>query len=154
MSFILGISAFYHDSAVALFKNEKLIFAIQEERLSRKKHDHRFPKNSIKLALEKYNLKLNQIEAIVFYEKPLVKFDRLIESYIHYAPRGIKSFLKSMPIWLKEKLYQKKIIFDELKKIDSKFNDKNKIHFSEHHLSHAASAFYSSNLENAAILVR
>tara|TARA_B100000989_G_scaffold291933_1_gene267119 strand:- start:1005 stop:2843 length:1839 start_codon:yes stop_codon:yes gene_type:complete len=153
MSFILGISAFYHDSAVALFKNEKLIFAIQEERLSRKKHDHRFPKNSIKLALEKYNLKLNQIEAIVFYEKPLVKFDRLIESYVHYAPRGIKSFLKSMPIWLKEKLYQKKIIFDELKKIDSKFNDKNKIHFSEHHLSHAASAFYSSNLENAAILV-
>ncbi len=153
MSFILGISAFYHDSAVALFKNENLIFAIQEERLSRKKHDHRFPKNSIKLALEKYNLKLNQIEAIVFYEKPLVKFDRLIESYVHYAPRGIKSFLKSMPIWLKEKLYQKKIICDELKKIDSKFNDKNKIHFSEHHLSHAASAFYSSNLENAAILV-
>ena len=113
MSYTLGISAFYHDSAVALFKNDDLVFAIQEERLSRKKHDHRFPKKSVELVLKKYKLKLNEVEAIVFYEKPLVKFDRLVESYVHYAPRGIKSFLKSMPIWLKEKLYQKKLIFDE-----------------------------------------
>jgi carbamoyltransferase len=152
MKFYLGISAFYHDSAVALFQDDKLIFAIQEERISRKKHDSRFPSKSINLILQKFNLNLNNIEAIVFYEKPLIKFDRLLESYVHYAPKGIKSFVRSIPLWLKEKLYQKEMILNELKLIDENFNDKKKIKFSEHHLSHAASAFFSSNYSESAIL--
>ena len=126
MKFYLGISAFYHDSAVALFQDDKLIFAIQEERISRKKHDSRFPSKSINLILQKFNLNLNNIEAIVFYEKPLIKFDRLLESYVHYAPKGIKSFVRSIPLWLKEKLYQKEMILNELKLIDENFNDKKK----------------------------
>ena len=129
-----------------------MVFAIQEERISRKKHDNRFPSESVKLILKKFNLNLNDIEAIVFYEKPLVKFDRLIESYVHYAPRGFKSFVRSMPLWLKEKLYQKEMILNELKLIDENFNNRKIIKFSEHHLSHAASAFFSSNYYESAIL--
>ncbi len=152
MSLILGISCFYHDSAVALIEDEKIIFAAQEERFSRVKHDSSFPKKSILYLLKNHIVSLNDLEAIVFYEKPFLKFERLLETYIAFAPKGFKSFCASIPIWLREKLFQKKLIISELKKIDQSFNPINKIKFSEHHLSHAASAFYPSPFEEAAIL--
>ena len=152
MSLILGISCFYHDSAVTLIKDEKIIFAAQEERFSRIKHDSSFPKKSIQYLLNNNNISLNNLESIVFYEKPFLKFERLLETYIAFAPKGFKSFCASIPIWLREKLFQKKLIISELKKIDQTFNPFNKVKFSEHHLSHAASAFYPSPFEEAAIL--
>ncbi len=152
MSLILGISCFYHDSAVTLIKDEKIIFAAQEERFSRIKHDSSFPKKSIQYLLKNHNISLNNLESIVFYEKPFLKFERLLETYIAFAPKGFKSFCASIPIWLREKLFQKKLIISELKKIDPTFNPLNKVKFSEHHLSHAASAFYPSPFEEAAIL--
>ncbi|MBD1165317.1 carbamoyltransferase [Pelagibacterales bacterium SAG-MED10] len=152
MSLILGISCFYHDSAVTLIKDEKIIFAAQEERFSRIKHDSSFPKKSIQYLLKNHNISLNNLESIVFYEKPFLKFERLLETYIAFAPKGFKSFCASIPIWLREKLFQKKLIISELKKIDQTFNPFNKVKFSEHHLSHAASAFYPSPFEEAAIL--
>ncbi len=152
MNSILGISAFYHDSAAALLINGKIIAAAQEERFTRKKHDPSYPFNSIKYVLEEANMNLSQIDQIVFYEKPFLKFERLLETYLAFAPKGFRSFLMSMPIWLKEKLFQKKFLFDQLKRNDQNFNNIEKISFSEHHFSHAASAFYPSPFKEAVIL--
>lgn len=152
MSIILGLSCFYHDSAVALIDDGNIIIALQEERFSRKKHDMSFPKQSINFILKEKSLKLDDLDAIVFYEKPFLKFERILETSIAFAPKGFKQFCVSMPIWLKEKLFQKDLIFGELKGIDPNFKNINKVKFSEHHLSHAASAFYPSPFEEALIL--
>jgi carbamoyltransferase len=149
---ILGISAFYHDSAAAVVVDGKITAAAQEERFSRKKHDARFPINAIKYVLEENKIKLSEIDYIVFFEKPFLKFERLLETYLAFAPKGFKSFSMSMPIWLREKLFQKKLIFDELNQIDESFNDIKKIKFSEHHYSHAASAFFPSPFKEAIVL--
>ena len=149
---IIGISAYYHDSAIAFIEAGEIIFASQEERFSRVKNDSRFPKLSLKYLLDKFSIKLNDVDEIIFYEKPLLKFERLMETYIKNVPRGFSSFKKAIPIWSKEKLFQKQNIFKELNKIDSSFKDLKKISFSEHHLSHAASAFYPSPFEEAIIL--
>ena len=149
---ILGISAFYHDSAAALIIDGNIIAAAQEERFSRKKHDSSYPFNAIEFVLKKSKIKLNNVNYIIFYEKPFLKFERLLETYVAFAPKGFKSFSMSMPIWLKEKLFQKKVLFNQLKNHDKNFNDINKIYFSEHHFSHAASAFYPSPFKNAAVL--
>jgi carbamoyltransferase len=147
---ILGISCYYHDSAVALLVDGKIQTAVQEERFTRKKNDSSFPINSINYILKKYNINLDEIDHVVFYEKPFLKFTRLLETYLANAPFGFASFKKAIPIWVKNKLFQKKEIVDELKKIDINF--KGKILFSEHHISHAASAFYPSPFEEALIL--
>ncbi len=152
MTSILGISAFYHDSAAALIVDGNITAAAQEERFSRKKHDARYPFNAIKYILKESNLKLNEIDHIVFFEKPFLKFERLLETYVAFAPKGFKSFSLSMPIWLREKLFQKKLLFDELKQHDDNFVDINKIKFSEHHYSHAASAFFPSPFKEAIVL--
>ena len=152
MTSILGISAFYHDSAAAAVIDGKIIAAAQEERFSRKKHDSRYPFCAIDFILKESKLKLSDFDYIVFYEKPFLKFERLLETYVAFAPRGFKSFSMSMPVWLREKLFQKKIIFNELKKHDKNFNDISKIHFSEHHFSHAASAFYPSPFKESIVL--
>ena len=152
MKSILGISAFYHDSAAALVVDGKIVSAAQEERFSRKKHDPRYPYNAVEFVLNHSKLKLNEIDYIVFFEKPFLKFERLLETYLAFAPKGFASFSMSMPIWLREKLFQKKFLFDKLKQHDKNFNDINKIHFSEHHYSHAASAFYPSPFNEAVVL--
>ena len=152
MNSILGISAFYHDSAAALLIDGKIVAAAQEERFTRKKHDPGYPYNSINYVLKEANLKLSELDGIVFYEKPFLKFERLLETYLAFAPKGFTSFLMSMPIWLREKLFQKKFLFDQLKRNDSNFNNIEKINFSEHHFSHAASAFYPSPFDKAVIL--
>ena len=149
---ILGISGFYHDSSASLLIDGEICGAVHEERFSRIKHDKTFPVNSIKYLLKNNNLSLLDIDFIVFYEKPFLKFERLLETYIAFAPKGFKSFCASLPIWLREKLFQKKVIFENLKKIDKNFKDQAKIKFSEHHLSHAASAFFPSPYERAIIL--
>ena len=149
---ILGISAFYHDSAAALIQNGKIIAAAQEERFTRKKHDSSYPKNAVNFVLNFAKINLSQVDHIVFYEKPFLKFERLLETYVAFSPKGFSSFAKAMPIWLREKLFQKKLILDYLKSHDKNFKDESKILFSEHHLSHAASAFYPSPFENAIVL--
>ncbi len=152
MTYILGISAFYHDSAASLIKDGEIIAAAQEERFTRKKHDSGYPKNAVNFVLNFAKINLSQVNHIVFYEKPFLKFERLLETYVAFAPKGFSSFAKAMPIWLREKLFQKKLILDYLKSHDNNFKDENKILFSEHHLSHAASAFYPSPFEEAIIL--
>ena len=152
MTYVLGISAFYHDSAAALIIDGNIISAAQEERFSRKKHDSRYPFNAIEFVLKNSKVKLSQIDYIVFFEKPFLKFERLLETYLAFAPKGFKSFCMSMPIWLREKLFQKKFLFEKFKEHDENFNDINKIYFSEHHYSHAASAFYPSPFKDAVIL--
>ena len=152
MTSILGISAFYHDSAAAIIIDGNIIAAAQEERFSRKKHDPRYPFHAVQYVLEESNLSLNEVDHIVFFEKPFLKFERLLETYMAFAPKGFKSFSLSMPIWLREKLFQKKFLFDKLKEHDKNFNDIGKIKFSEHHYSHAASAFFPSPFEEAIIL--
>jgi len=149
---ILGISAFYHDSAAALVVDGEIIAAAQEERFSRKKHDPDYPFNAVNYVLTEGKLKLNEIDHIVFFEKPFLKFERLLETYMAFAPKGFKSFSLSMPLWLREKLFQKKFLFDKLKQHDENFKEIKKIKFSEHHYSHAASAFYPSPFENAVVL--
>jgi len=149
---ILGISAFYHDSAATIVIDGKIISAAQEERFTRKKHDASYPYHAVEFVLNFSKLKLHQIDYIVFYEKPFLKFERLLETYVAFAPKGFRSFCMSIPLWIKEKLFQKKLIFNELKKHDKNFNDINKIYFSEHHLSHAASAFYPSPFKEAIVL--
>ena len=149
---ILGISAFYHDSAAVLLQDGKIIAAAQEERFTRIKHDSRYPFYAVDYVLKEAKLKLNQVDYIVFHEKPFLKFERLLETYVAFAPKGFKSFCTSMPLWLKEKLFQKKMLFNELKNHDKSFENIDKIYFSEHHLSHAASAFYPSPFEKAIIL--
>ena len=152
MTTILGISAFYHDSAAALVKDGNIIAAAQEERFSRKKHDASYPFNAVNYILKEANLNLNEIDHIVFFEKPFLKFERLLETYLAFAPKGFESFSLSMPIWLREKLFQKNFLFDKLKQHDKNFNDLNKIKFSEHHYSHAASAFFPSPFKEAIVL--
>ncbi len=152
MTSILGISAFYHDSAAALINDGDIVAAAQEERFSRKKHDARYPFNAVNYILKESNLKLSEIDHIVFFEKPFLKFERLLETYLAFAPKGFKSFSLSMPIWLREKLFQKKFLFDQLKQHDENFKDINKIKFSEHHYSHAASAFFPSPFKEAIVL--
>ena len=151
--YILGLSCFYHDSAAALIKNGEVIAAAQEERFTRKKHDPSFPSNAINYCLKEANIGPNEIENVVFYEKPLLKFERLLETYLAFAPRGFKSFQKSMPLWITEKLFQKSVLISELREcLGQEHNWKQKLLFSEHHLSHAASAFYPSPFQKAAIL--
>ena len=152
MTHILGISAFFHDSAAALIQDGNIVAAAQEERFSRIKHDERFPKNAIKYVLEEGKIELAQIDYIVFFEKPFLKFERLLETYLAFAPKGFKQFSLAMPIWLREKLFQKKHLFDLLQELDENFKDIKKIKFSEHHYSHAASAFYPSPFDEAIIL--
>ena len=153
MTSILGISAFYHDSAACILKDGRIIAAAQEERFTRKKHDANYPKNAIEFVLNYVNLNLNEVDKIVFFEKPFLKFERLLETYIAFAPRGFKSFAVAMPLWLKQKLFQKRLIINELKKIDkNKCNFDDKLNFSEHHYSHAASAFFPSPYKKAVVL--
>ena len=152
MKTILGISAFYHDSAASILVDGKIIAAAQEERFTRKKHDSSYPYNAIEFVLNFAKIKLSEVDQIIFFEKPFLKFERLLETYVAFAPRGFASFSKAMPIWLKDKLFQKKKLFNELKSHDSNFNDIKKIYFSEHHLSHAASAFFPSPFSEAVIL--
>ena len=152
MKTILGISAFYHDSAASILVNGKIIAAAQEERFTRTKHDSNYPYNAIEFVLNFAKIKLSEVDQIIFFEKPFLKFERLLETYVAFAPMGFKSFSKSMPIWLKDKLFQKKMLFNELKKYDNNFNEYKKIYFSEHHLSHAASAFFPSPFEEAVVL--
>ena len=152
MTSILGISAFYHDSAAALVVDGEIISAAQEERFTRKKHDPEYPFHAINFVLKDSKINLSQIDHIVFFEKPFLKFERLLETYMAFAPKGFKSFCLSMPLWLREKLFQKKFLFEKLKQHDKNFKDINKINFSEHHYSHAASAFYPSPFKEAVIL--
>jgi len=149
---ILGISAFYHDSAATILVDGKIIAAAQEERFTRKKHDASYPFNAIKFVLDFAKIKLSDVDQIIFFEKPFLKFERLLETYVAFAPRGFKSFCMAMPVWLKDKLFQKKMLFNELKRHDNNFNDNKKIYFSDHHLSHAASAFFPSPFEEAVVL--
>lgn len=148
---ILGISALYHDSAAVLVQDGQVTAATQEERFSRKRHDAGFPAQSIAYALRESGLSMSAIDHVVFYDKPLIKFERLLETYLAYAPRGYSSFKTAMPVWLKEKLFLKDLLMKELKKIDPAF-DREKLLFSEHHLSHAASAFYPSPYEDAVVI--
>jgi len=150
---ILGISAYYHDSAAALLVDGNLIAAAQEERFTRKKHDNRFPKNSVEYCLNEGGIKFKDLEAVVFYDKPLIKFDRLLETYLSYAPKGIRSFSMAMPIWLKEKLLLKSTLKKELGDLAGiAQKEMPRILFTEHHQSHAASAYYPSPFETAAVL--
>ena len=151
--YILGISAFYHDSAACLLKNGEIIAAAQEERFTRKKHDASFPSNAIKYCLKEANILSEQIDSVVFYEKPFVKFERLLETYLAFAPKGFTSFAKAMPLWIKEKLFQKSALVGALSEVlGESSNWRERLLFSEHHLSHAASAYYPSPFERAAIL--
>ena len=152
MNSILGISAFYHDSAACVLKDGEIVAAAQEERFTRKKHDPNYPKNAINFVLDYSNLKLSEVDHIVFFEKPFLKFERLLETYVGFAPRGFVSFAKAMPIWIKEKLFQKNLLFNKLKEHDKNYKSDKNIFFSDHHLSHAASAFFPSPFEEAIIL--
>ena len=149
---ILGISAFYHDSAAALIEDGVIVAAAQEERFTRKKHDASFPTNAVAFCLEYSGLELEDLDAIAFYDKPLLKFERLLETYYAFSPKGVASFITAIPVWLKEKLFLKKLIREELSRIGKYDGHKTKLLFPEHHLSHAASAFYPSNFEEAAIM--
>ena len=149
MKTILGISAFYHDSAACLLKDGEIIAAAQEERFTRKKHDPSYPKNAIQFVLDFANLELNEVDQIVFFEKPFLKFERLLETYVAFAPKGFISFAKAMPLWIKEKLFQKNLLFNKLKKHDQNYKSDKNIFFSDHHLSHAASAFFPSPFKEA-----
>src|SRR2546430_1938034 len=148
---ILGISAFYHDSAACLVRDGEIIAAAQEGRFTRKKHDQRFPSHAISYCLREGGIKLSELNYIALYDKPLLKFERLLETYVSFAPKGLRSFLMAMPLWLKEKLFLKKLLLDAFGEIESvgKMPD---ILFGEHHESHAASAFFPSPYENAAVL--
>ncbi len=152
MSSILGISAFYHDSAACILMDGKIIAAAQEERFTRKKHDPNYPHNAIEFVLKYANLKLSEVDQIVFFEKPFLKFERLLETYVAFAPKGFVSFAKAMPLWIKEKLFQKNLLFNKLKKHDENYKSDENIFFSDHHLSHAASAFFPSPFNEAVIL--
>lgn len=152
MNSILGISAFYHDSAACILKGGEIIAAAQEERFTRIKHDPSYPYNSIEFVLKYANLKLSEVDQIVFFEKPFLKFERLLETYVAFAPKGFISFSKAMPIWIKEKLFQKNYLFNKLKLHDINYKSDKNIFFSDHHLSHAASAFFPSPFEEAVVL--
>ena len=148
----MGISAFYHDSAACLLNNGEIVAAAQEERFTRKKHDPSYPHNAINFVLKFANIKLSEVDQIVFFEKPFLKFERLLETYVAFAPKGFASFSKAMPLWLKEKLFQKNLLFNKLKEHDEKYDSEENIFFSDHHLSHAASAFFPSPFDEAIVL--
>ena len=151
--YILGISAFYHDSAACLLKDGEIIAAAQEERFTRKKHDAGFPRHAIQYCLKEAGIAASQIDNVVYYEKPFVKFERLLETYLAFAPKGFISFSKAMPVWIKDKLFQKSALIKELKStLDESVDWRERLLFSEHHLSHAASAYYPSPFESAAVL--
>jgi len=152
VSYVLGVSAFYHDSAACILKDGKIIAAAQEERFTRKKHDASYPFNAIEFVLRFANLKLSDVNQIVFFEKPFLKFERLLETYVGFAPKGFVSFAKAIPLWTKEKLFQKNLLFKKLKTHDENYKSDKNIFFSDHHLSHAASAFFPSPFEEAVIL--
>ena len=152
MKIILGISAYYHDSAATILIDGKIIAAAQEERFTRIKHDPSYPFNAIEFVLKFAKVTLRDVNQIVFFEKPFLKFERLLETYVAFAPRGFKSFCMAMPLWLKEKLFQKKLIINQLKLHEKNFNDEEKIFFSDHHLSHAASAFFPSPFNESIVL--
>ena len=151
--YILGISAFYHDSAACILKDGEIVAAAQEERFTRKKHDPGFPHHAIQYCLKEANIAATQIDNVVFYEKPFVKFERLLETYLAFAPKGFSSFAQAMPLWIKDKLFQKSTLNKELKAaLDENIDWRERLLFSEHHLSHAASAFYPSPFDRAAVL--
>ena len=149
---ILGISAFYHDSAAALLRDGEILAAAQEERFTRKKHDSRFPSHAVEFCLAQDRVRLADLDFVVFYDKPFLKFERLLETYVAFAPRGLRSFGMAIPLWVREKLFQKSLLHDELKRIGEEFDWVHRLLFTEHHQSHAASAFYPSPFENALIL--
>ena len=149
---ILGISAFYHDSAAAWIRDGEIIAAAQEERFTRKKHDSRFPAEAVRYCLAEAGARLRDADLVVFYDKPFLKFERLIETYIAFAPRGVRSFAMAMPLWVREKLFQRKLLTDELTAIDGEFRGEGRMLFTEHHLGHAASAFFPSPFEDAVVL--
>ena len=151
MGCILGLSAFYHDSAAALIRDGDIIAAAQEERFTRKKHDAGFPANAIQSILEQAQVKLSDVDQVVFYDKPFLKFERLLETYLATAPKGLRSFSRAMPIWLREKLFLKSQLLQQLRQFEKNFGS-DRLMFSEHHLSHAASAFYPSPFEHAVVL--
>ncbi len=150
--YLIGISAYYHDSAAALIKDGVIVAAAQEERFSRNKHDPAFPVQALRYCLDEGGITIDDVEAVVFYDKPFLKFERLLETYYAFAPKGLKSFLVAMPVWLKEKLFLKKLLLDELAASGEVKRDSIRLLFPEHHLSHAASAFYPSPFQEAAIL--
>ena len=152
MKTILGISAFYHDSAACILRDGKIIAAAQEERFTRKKHDSSYPKRAIEFVLKYAKLKLSEVDDIVFFEKPFLKFERLLETYVAFSPKGYVSFAKAIPLWIKEKLFQKNFLFSKLKEHDQNYISDQNIFFSEHHLSHAASAFFPSPFDEAVVL--
>ena len=152
MNSILGISAFYHDSAACILIDGKIVAAAQEERFTRKKHDPGYPHHAIEFVLKYADLKLSEVNQVVFFEKPFLKFERLLETYVAFAPKGFVSFAKAMPLWIKEKLFQKNLLFNKLKKHDQNYKSDENIFFSDHHLSHAASAFFPSPFDEAVVL--
>lgn len=149
---ILGISAFYHDSAAALVRDGEIIAAAQEERFSRKKHDARFPTHAVQYCLAQEGVRLSKVDYVVFYDKPFLKFERLLETYLTFAPRGLRSFQMAVPLWVREKLFLKDLLRSELERLDPVFDSSNRLLFTEHHQSHAASAFYPSPFEEAVVL--
>ena len=149
---ILGISAYYHDSAAALVRDGEIIAAAQEERFTRKKHDSSFPVRAVEYCLAEDHATLDDVDHIVFYDKPFVKFERLLETYLAFAPRGLRSFQMAVPLWIREKLFQKRLLTEELKAFGKAKDYGDKLLFTEHHLSHAASAFFPSPFEEALIL--
>lgn len=149
---ILGLSAFYHDSAAALIEDGRIVAAAQEERFSRKKHDPSFPANAIRYCLAEAGVGLPAIDHVAFYDKPFLKFERLLETYLTHAPRGFASFRRALPVWLKEKLFLRRLLERELRHIDSRFDPTSRLLFAEHHQSHAASAFFPSPFEEAVVL--
>jgi len=147
---ILGISAYYHDAAACLVVDGEIVAAAQEERFSRKKHDARFPANAIRTCLEQGRCAPADIDFVAFYDKPFLKFERLLETYLAFAPRGFRSFSRALPVWLKDKLFQKHRIAEELGRLGGGIAWQERLLFSEHHFSHAASAFYPSPFREAA----
>ncbi|MCP5117132.1 MAG: hypothetical protein GY953_40425, partial [bacterium] len=149
---ILGISALYHDSAAALVEDGRIVAAAQEERFSRVKHDARFPVNAVRYCLAEGGVSLDELDTVVFYEKPFLKFERLLETYLSFAPRGLLSFQMAIPLWIREKLFQRKLLADELRRFSGRRDWGKQLLFTEHHQSHAASAFYPSPFSEAAVL--
>src|SRR3954449_13504160 len=148
---VLGISAFYHDSAAALIEDGHLVGAAQEERFTRKKHDSGFPEKAVQYCLDTAGIKLQDVDYVAFYDKPFLKFERLLETYVAFAPRGFRSFRMALPLWLKEKLFQRRLLASELRRFDPRFDAERTLLFAEHHQSHAASAYYPSPFNDAVV---
>jgi len=151
-SYVLGISAYYHDSAAALLGNGEVVAAVQEERFTRKKHDPRFPRKAVEFCLEEAGISLDEVDYVAFYDKPFLKFERLLETYVAFAPRGFNSFRMAMPVWLREKLFLKDLLLKKLKSYAPDYDWEHRLLFGEHHMSHAASAFFPSPFQEAAVL--